>query len=453
MSDLGALGGTTSYASDVNADGSLVVGSATDAASTRHGFVWSEATGMATVEEWLGTHGIDAGAMVTTSAEKISADGQIVVGQTDHGTTYIARTVKETTGDGGSEPETGNGGSEPETGNGGSEPETGNGDPDTGNGGNTGGGEGGIIDTAAYFPTVATTNGVVLQSGVNNADTIMFGAQGAPMRNLLSVGQKAVWGTVDGGYDDSDVADGGLALGEFGLGYGIADGVTARFSAGGTYTKQDLDAGGDVKQRGFYLSPEFSADLGRNLYVTVGGYWGRSSIDTRRGYLSGAATDYSEGDTNAETWGAKIRFDWLNAFSVEKTAITPYVGLSYARTKADAFTETGGSFPVHFDESSDHATIVRLGADFVHPLTDSVRLLAKTELDYQFESHAAATSGTLIGISAFDLAGRDLDQFWLRGGIGAEFDVGKGVASFMVNATTQGQDPTIWVRSNWTVKF
>lgn len=194
-------------------------------------------------------------------------------------------------------------------------------------------------------------------------------------------------------------------------------------------------------------------DLGKNVYVTVGGYWGRSSIDSRRGYLSGATTDYSNGDTNAETWGAKIRFDWLNAVTIDDTAITPYVGLSYAHTKVDAFTETGGSFPVEFDGSSDHSTIARLGADFVRPLNDTVRLLAKAEFDYQFESHASATSGTLTGISDFNLEGQDLQQFWARGGIGAEFDLGKGVASFMVNATTKGQDPTVWLRSNYTIKF
>lgn len=403
MTDLGTLGGTYSSARDLSADGSVVIGSSSDAANVAHGFVWTEATGMTTVEEWVENQGGSIGEVTTQTAEFISDDGKVIVGETTNGTNYIART--------------------------------------------------GIIDTAEFFPTVVAASNVVVQGGVSSADTIMFGAQGAPMRNLLDLGQRSVWGTIDGGYDNSDHADGGLALGDFGFGYGIADGVTARLSAGVTYTDQDLDAGGDVRQRGFYLSPEVSADLGKNVYVTVGGYWGRSSVDSRRGYLSGAATDYSNGDTNAETWGAKIRFDWLNAATINETAITPYIGLSYAHTKVDAFTETGGSFPVEFDGSSDHSTIARLGADFVRPLNDTVRLLAKAELDYQFENRATATSGTLTGISDFNLEGQDLQQFWARGGVGAEFDLGKGVASFMVNATTKGQDPTVWLRSNYTVKF
>ena len=119
----------------------------------------------------------------------------------------------------------------------------------------------------------------------------------------------------------------------------------------------------------------------------------------------------------------------------------------------DGYTETGGSFPVSYDETKDHSTVLRIGADFVHPLTDTVRLLAKAEADYQFEKHAATTSGTLIGLNDFSIAGQDLKQFWVRGGLGAEFDAGGGTASLMVNATTEGQDPTVWVRANYTVKF
>jgi hypothetical protein len=152
---------------------------------------------------------------------------------------------------------------------------------------------------------------------------------------LSWVGQRSIWGTVDAGHDDGGSSDGNFVLGDFGFGYGTADGITARFSAGGLHSDQDLDVVGSVRQKGFYMSPEVSADLGGDVFVTLGGYWGKSSIDSKRGYLNGATLDYSNGDTDAETWGAKVRFDWLNAFTINETAITPYVGLSYARTKVD----------------------------------------------------------------------------------------------------------------------
>ncbi|MDM9625406.1 autotransporter domain-containing protein [Rhizobium sp. S152] len=408
MRNLGVLeGGNYSNAKDVSDDGSVVVGQARDAENVDRGFRWTEDTGMQTVEDWLAKNGANIGNFTTSSADFVSADGKIIMGTASDYTAYIARLGS------------------------------------------------GIINPEKFLQTVGGTSGVAVGYGISNANTIMFGAQGEPMRNLLATGQKSVWGTFDGGYDNGDVSDGGLGLGEFGFGYGIADGVTARLSGGGTFTKQNLDDdGGDVRQRGFYLSPEVSANVGGNIYVTAGGYWGRGSIDSHRGYLNGAVTDFSDGSTNSETWGAKLRFDWLNAVTINDTAITPYAALSYTHTKVDGFAETNGSFPVSYDGSEDHSTVVRIGADFVRPLTEKVRLLAKAEADYQFENRTASTSGTIIGLSDFNLDGQDQKQFWLRGGVGAEFDVGKAsTASVMVNATTQGQDPDVWVRTNLTVKF
>ncbi|WP_377298054.1 autotransporter domain-containing protein [Rhizobium sp. SGZ-381] len=404
MTDLGVLSGDVrSQALNVSADGRYVVGISQNADYVDHGFRWSQETGMLSIEAWLAEGGVTAD-YTTTSAEYISDDGSVVIGKTDDDAVYVARA-------------------------------------------------GGIIKEEEFYPTLVQVGSNTVQNSVSSANTIMFGAQGNPMRNLLGVGERSAWGTVDSGYDNGDTAKGGLALGEFGLAYGIADGVTARFSVGGTYSNQDLDAGGSVRQTGYYLSPEVSANMGSNLYLTVGGYFSHASIDTARGYLNGSAQDYSNGSTNADTWGAKIRVDWLNAATLAETDITPYAGLSYARTKVDAYTEENGSFPVSYDATSDHSTILRLGADFVRPMSDTVRLLAKSEVSYQFEDHAAATSGTLIGVSDFSIDGQDLKQLWVRGGIGAEFDVAGGTASFMVNATTQGQDPTVWLRSNFTVKF
>lgn len=407
LTNLGTLGGVASKAYDVNADGTVIVGDSRDASDTTRGFRYTDATGMQTVEQWLAANGGTVGDLKTATAELVSDDGNVIVGSTSDYTTYIARVEGEQVG---------------------------------------------IIDTAKFLPTVAAVGDVVVQNGISHADTVMFGAQGAPMRNLLSAGQVSVWGTVDGGYDNTENADGGLGLGEFGLGYGLGGSATARLSLGGVYNKQDLDAGGDIKQRGFYVSPEVSVDVGSNVFVTVGGYWGRSSIDTHRGYANGATLDFSDGDTDATTWGAKIRADWLDAVTINNTAVTPYTALSYTSTKVDAYTEEGGAFPVSYGEAKDHATIARLGVDFVHPLTDTVRLLAKAEADYQFGGRAAGTQATVAGID-FDLNGADRKNFWVRGGIGAEFDVGGGTASIMVNGTTKGADPDIWVRSNFTVKF
>ncbi|MBD9390570.1 autotransporter domain-containing protein, partial [Agrobacterium sp. AGB01] len=106
-----------------------------------------------------------------------------------------------------------------------------------------------------------------------------------------------------------------------------------------------------------------------------------------------------------------------------------------------------------FNSTSDHSTVVRAGIDGVHALNNDIRLLARAEAAYRFENETAATSGTITGLSAFSFDGQDTNQFWLRGGLGAEVDVAGGTASLNVNVTTQGDDPTVWVRSGWKVKF
>lgn len=89
----------------------------------------------------------------------------------------------------------------------------------------------------------------------------------------------------------------------------------------------------------------------------------------------------------------------------------------------------------------------------MHSLTNDIRLLTRAEAAYRFENETAATSGTITGLSGFSFDGQETNQFWLRGGLGAEMDVAGGTASLNVNVTTQGDDPTVWVRSGWKVKF
>jgi probable HAF family extracellular repeat protein len=71
MQDLGTLGGDTSYAYGVSADGSVVVGWAQNASYQYRAFRWTAQTGM----QDLGTLGSD-----TSYAYGVSADGSVVVG-------------------------------------------------------------------------------------------------------------------------------------------------------------------------------------------------------------------------------------------------------------------------------------------------------------------------------------------------------------------------------------
>jgi probable HAF family extracellular repeat protein len=72
MQDLGTLGGDESWALGVSADGSVVVGGALNAAGYRRAFRWTEASGMQDLGTLPGGYG--------SLAWGVSADGSVVVG-------------------------------------------------------------------------------------------------------------------------------------------------------------------------------------------------------------------------------------------------------------------------------------------------------------------------------------------------------------------------------------
>ncbi|PYB76879.1 autotransporter domain-containing protein [Rhizobium wuzhouense] len=445
MQDIHATRFTRSEARDVSDDGSVVVGSVEmlqqsnsnanptspsgngapspspspggGGSTVSRGFRWTQETGMITVEEWLRDAGVSVAEDFSQSATSVSADGKTVIGQEITGDIYIAH-VGETSGGGGT--------------------------PD--------GGTGGVISVTDYLTSAAQTNSVAIGLQTSSTNTVMFGAQGSPMRNLLEVGRRSAWGTVDTGYDSGTKSEGALVLGDFGFGYGLMDGVTVRLQTGATFTDQDLYDGGAFQSRGWYVAPEVTANLLGDLYLTVGGLYGRGDLDIKRGYRNGSSLDFSTGETDTETLAGKVRIDWLNAVTLGDAAFTPYLALSRTLAKTDAYVETGGGFPAAHDAMNEHATFARFGIDGTYKLNDTVTLLARAEAAYRFEEQTSGTSTEVAGIR-LAVPGEDIKQFWLRGGIGTEIAVGGGVASFMLNATTESDDTDIWLRSGWKVDF
>lgn len=435
IGDLQAPGFINSFARGVSDDGAVVIGNASmpDPSGAQgpegpvilyRGFRWTNESGMITVDQWLRDNGVTLAQDITADAAAVSADGETVFGRLANGGGYYIAHV----------------------------------DPDAAGvidpvpGSVVKPVAGGVINVSNYVTSAAQTNSVAIGLQTSTASTVMFGAQGSPMRNLLDVGRRSVWGTVDTGYDSGTKSEGAVALGDFGFGYGLMDGVTLRLQGGATHTDQDLYDGGDFQALGWYVAPEVTANLVGDLYLTAGGLYGRGKLDINRGYLNGTTLDYSKGETDTEVLAGKVRVDWLNALTLGDAAFTPYLALSRTLAKTDAYRETGGGFPASHNAVSENATIGRLGVDGVYKLNDTVSLLARAEAAYRFEEQSTGTSTEVAGVQ-LAVAGQDIKQFWLRGGVGTELAIGGGVASFMLNATTESDDPDVWLRSGWKVDF
>ncbi|MCA2378978.1 autotransporter domain-containing protein [Agrobacterium sp. 22-211-1] len=488
MADIGVLpGGTNSNANGVNADGSVIVGFSSRV-SGDHGFRWSEATGMISIEEWLRNSGVTIADDFVRDAKGVSGDGNVIVGNTVSGGIFLARIVPpEQTRpapatDENSEP-VANPSTTTDNGVAPTQTDTGTDSSATAGMNTTGAGispptpatsttnqstasgadetvatspapavaESGIIDLTQYAHSLAGLP--LVQHGLDITGTILNGAHGDPMRNLLTPGQHSLMVTSDTGYDNGSSSRGGIFASDITYAQGFEGDITARFAAGGLYNRQDLEAGGHFNQTGFYIAPEVTASVAGPIHATFGAFYAPQHLSIQRGYRNGDVMDYSRGKTDVENWGAKFRLDWKDAFTLSDAVVTPYASLTWVKARMEAYFESGGSFPASFDAISDQATVMRVGLDGVVPLSGQSRLLTRAEVAYRFEDKSAPITGDMIGLSGFRFEGQDIDQFWLRGGFGAEVDIAGGTASLTLNATTKGDDPTVWVKSAWKVVF
>ncbi|MGV8991853.1 MAG: autotransporter outer membrane beta-barrel domain-containing protein [Thiobacillus sp.] len=259
----------------------------------------------------------------------------------------------------------------------------------------------------------------------------------------------------DWGRNDHGSRDGSTGLAELGGGYNFGP-AQINVSAGQTWSGQNLPNNGDVDYTGNYLMVEgiIPVSPARGLFATIGayGHWGEADI--RRGYLVASTQNFSTGSPDTETLGLRARLDWENAFAWSGSQLSPYADLSYAESRMDGYTETGGAFPAQFNKRKDHATDLRVGVNAAKPIPSTrFQLIGKLEVAHRFEDSAAATSGNINGLFAFDLAGEKFRQTWMKAGVGVEGQVGQGKASVMLNATTKGEMPNAWLAASYQLTF
>ena len=95
--DLGVIAGSTatwypSEAYGISGNGNVIVGYASDNNSSEVGYRWSQATGMQTINQWLGGNGLNASGVESYIVRAVSADGNTVVGAGSGGA-FRARVV------------------------------------------------------------------------------------------------------------------------------------------------------------------------------------------------------------------------------------------------------------------------------------------------------------------------------------------------------------------------
>ena len=350
---LGNLGGW-SIARAINSDGSVIVGQSLDGTGRSQAFKYQ--SGVMTGLGFLGTGN-------ESDATGVSADGTVIVGYsriTNGGTYRHAFVYANQT----------------------------------------------MLDADEWLSSL-NGPGSVLSMTTGLSSQPLEGAHHRPLMSYDSMGkQSQAWATGDFG-TSSRQSDRHMTSGEIGVSQTYGDFVLG-IAAGHASLNQDLSFGGNASISGNYLLAEADYRLAdKESIVSLVLMRGDYDADAIRGYATGSGTDTSRGSTGLKTSSARLRFDGPAQKFVSAISATPFVSYTVTRTTADAYAETGGSFPASFGAQEHTAQEGRLGVTAKFVASPSTTLLFTAEWIHRFDdagSGLVATSSTMGTLTAAGIA-------------------------------------------------
>ena len=411
MRGLGGLnGGDYSDARAVSANGSVVVGFARDGTSgfTLRAFRWTQANGLVKVEDWLRAAGVRVPTDVTREARGVSADGTVVVGQTDAGLAYIARVAAAGSG---------------------------------------------LITIADFLPSLAVVADVS-PSALRIADLTLFGAHHRSLHDDNLPAGNCAW--ITGDFGQQRATSSRLTLAEVGVCGDFAQKMRLGIGIGESRSQADTDASSSAKVRGQHLYLEASYAHDSTLVAGFSAYVWRGDAHIRRGYSNAGVADTSTGTPGVDSVAWRARIDWRNLARMHDWSLSPYAALSQMRSSMAAYIETGGGFPAAFDKQTTTVSDLRAGAVLRKALSEATDLRLSAETVGRLSNHVNATSGRLLGPGgfAFDFAPRSERSKWVR--VGAEIDhrlTRATLLSLSVNSSTQDGRSNWWASASWRTAF
>ena len=233
------------------------------------------------------------------------------------------------------------------------------------------------------------------------------GAHHRPLMSYDNMGkQSQAWATGDFG-TSSRQSDSHMTSGEIGVSGTFSDFVLG-VAAGHASLNQDLLFGGSAHVSGNYLLAEADYRLAdKESIVSIVLVHGNYDADTTRGYVTGSGTDTSRGSTGLKTSSARLRFDGPAQKFISAVSATPFISYTATRTTADAYAETGGSFPASFGAQEHTAQEGRLGVTAKYVASPSTTLLFTAEWIHRFDDAGdglTATNATLGTLTAAGIA-------------------------------------------------
>jgi ubiquitin len=304
----------------------------------------------------------------------------------------------------------------------------------------------------AVFQSFASTVSSMSQLR-NLGNLILNGIHGDPLTRLAPPHRSTAWVAGDLGRDDHAGREGSLGATEFGVAHNTGT-VQFGLSLGRAFGRQDSGLGGFTRFEGSYVMGECIGSVpGTPLIVTVSGLCQIGDIDSNRGYEIESTRVYSTGSSGVRTTGAVIRMDWRDAVLWKGIQVTPFSKFTLINTRIDGFTEVGGLFPAEFATRTETICEQSLGITLNYRITENVKLRAILEGVHRFEERGQSAGGRFTDLPSLNIQGTEFHQDWLRTSLGVSAPLGRGIFSISANATTCGEQASVWLASSYQIEF
>jgi len=350
ITSLGTLGGAWSIPNAISANGAVIVGQS-DNGSSEEAFVYQNGT-------MTGLGFLTGGS--SSNATGVSADGSVIVGYGDvtggaiHAFTYANQT---------------------------------------------------LLDATEWMRSLNGPGS--LSAMANNLSSLpLEGAHHRPLMSYDGMGkQRQFWATGDFGAS-SRQTDRRTSFGEVGASQTYGETLVG-VAVGTALQTQDLLFGGDAKITGQTFMAEIDTRLADKESIlsllVLRGEW---DAQTARGYVTGSGNDISRGQTDMDTTTVRVRYDGPTQKFTGNFTAAPYASFALTRVNTDGFAESGGSFPATFDAHTHTAKESRLGllTKFTAGPATTIRVTA--EWIHRFDDAGDVLSGVNQTTSgAFSVAG------------------------------------------------
>lgn len=283
---------------------------------------------------------------------------------------------------------------------------------------------------------------------------LMNGAHHRPlMQSHLPTSGRCMW--VTGDIVSNNDADLTQSLAEAGYCQKISNGAGMfGIGLGTSQVKQDMILGGKTEYTGYHLVAEADFRTESGILLSALGLYASGDVDIRRNFPilpSGVGT--ANGDTSANTVGARVRVDWVDAIEVGAFHLSPYASYSYIRTSQDGYTEAETNVRVH--------SLVTHNKQAMFGVAALTRIGSHTAFTLSIEGVHRFDTGATPNVTVFSptdgdvgLQGTKADSDYIRMGVDADYTLNKdSVVSFSLHASTVEPGPAYIGSVSWRMSF